>query len=369
MKKFVACLVAGSLTWLLGMELTAQESSTSFKTIATIAGNGSGDAPVRKGRATQLPLSNPFGVQPESDGSLVVVSYDRHVLHRLEPTYTRMEWIAGSGERGLSGRDGELPDKVDMNQPHEIQIDAQGNIYVADTMNHRVGMIDRVTGRWKNIAGTGEPGFGGDDGPATQAAINQAYSIALDAPLLFLADLKNHRVRQINLETGVISTICGTGEKALPKDGGLAIEQPLAGPRSLAVDQENLWIVLREGNSVWRIDRADGRLYHVAGTGKKGFTGDGGSALQATFAGPKGIAVDPGVAVYVADTENHAIRCVDLITKKITTIVGDGSAGFNGDGDELVKRRLNRPHGVCLLPSGELLIGDSENHRLRILRR
>ncbi|HBE70538.1 MAG TPA: hypothetical protein DDW52_20525, partial [Planctomycetaceae bacterium] len=166
---------------------------------------------------------------------------------------------------------------------------------------------------------------------------------------------------------GEVQTICGDGRQALPGEGEVAKTQPLAGPRSLAVDKENLWIVLREGNSVWRIDRSTMRIHRVAGTGKKGYSGDGQRALDATFRGPKGIAVDPGVAVYVADTENHAIRRIDLNSGIVTTTVGTGEAGFNGDGDELAKRKLNRPHGVCLLPTGELLIGDSENHRVRML--
>ncbi len=255
-----------------------------------------------------------------------------------------------------------------LNAPHEVQVDADGNVYVADTMNHRVGVIEAGTGRWRVVAGTGKSGFSGDSGPASEALLNQAYSIALDGTRLLIADLGNHRIRSVDLRSGIITTICGTGEKKLPVNGGLAKEQPLAGPRSLAVDSENIWIVLREGNSVWRIDRSN-RIYHVAGTGDKGFTGDGADARQATLNGPKGIVVDPGVAAYIADTENHAIRAVHFASGQMTTIAGSpvGTAGFSGDGDELDMRLLKRPHGLCLLRSGELAIGDSENHRVRLL--
>ncbi len=293
-----------------------------FKTISTIAGNGKTGDPVEKGRALEVPLSNPFGVQPEPDGALVIASYDQHVLYRLEPSYGRLERIAGVGKPGFSGRDGDRPLQIAMNQPHEVQVDKAGNIYVADTMNHRVGMIEVSTGRWKNVAGNGEAGMDGDLGPAVAAKLNQAYSIVIEGNDLFIADLRNHRIRRVDLHSGVIDTVCGTGERGLPTNGALAIEQPLAGPRSLAADRDNLWIVLREGNSIWRIDRADKCIYHVAGTGEKGFTGDGGSAKLATFSGPKGITVDPGVAVYVADTENHAIRRIDLTRGLISTVVG-----------------------------------------------
>ncbi len=341
-----------------------------FRTIKTIAGSGQ-VAPVRQqGRADELSLTNPFGIQREADDSLIIASFDQHVLYRLDPTHTRLQVIAGTGKAGLSGRDGDFSLKVMMHAPHEVQIDADGNVYVADTMNHRVGMVEASTGRWKSIAGTGQAGFQGDGGLAAEALLDQAYSIAIDGDALFIADLGNHRVRQVSLRTGKIQTICGTGQKKSPSHGGRAVTEPLAGPRSLAVDPQNLWIVLREGNSVWRIDRQDGRIFHVAGRGDKGFSGDGGDARQATFNGPKGIAVDPGIAIYVADTENHAIRRVDLGSGVISTVAGSpqGQAGFNGDGDEPTQRLLKRPHGVCLLPSGELVIGDSENHRVRLLK-
>ena len=338
------------------------------KKIATIAGNGKTGQPAEQGRGLEIPLSNPFGVQTEKDGSLIIASYDQHVIYRMDASYRGMRLIAGSGNAGLSGKNGDRPTSVDLNQPHEVQIDAAGNIYIADTMNHRVGMIEAATGRWKNIAGTGEKGFSGDGGQASQATLDQAYSIAVDGTQLFIADLQNQRIRVVDLGTGVITTVCGNGQKEMPVDGGLANQQPLKGPRSLAVDAENIWIVLREGNSVWRIDRADNRIYHVAGASEKGYSGDGGNAKLATFAGPKGIAVDPRTALYIADTENHAIRKIDLGSGKISTLVNaTGKAGFNGDGIELRERQLARPHGVCVLPDGDLLIGDSENHRLRMV--
>lgn len=341
---------------------------TYFRRVTTIAGNGNGGEATEKGRAMESPLSNPFGVQRESDGSLIIASFDTHVVYRLDSTYRMLETIAGTGKAGLTGRQGDIPTKIQLNRPHEIQIDSGGSIFIADTSNHRVGRIDADTGRWYPVAGSGEKGFSGDGAKATEAKLNEAYSIVVDGQDLFIADLQNHRIRHVDLDSGIIQTICGTGEKRVPVDGGLAIEQPLAGPRSLAADDENLWIVLREGNSVWRMDRSSGRIYHVAGTQSRGFTGDGKDAKLATFSGPKGITVDPNVALYIADTENHAIRRIDLQSGIITTVMGKpGKAGFNGDGDQVAGRLLARPHGVCLLPNGDLLVGDSENHRLRLL--
>ena len=340
----------------------------SFRKVTTIVGNGKiGPAP-EMGVALLVPISNPFGVQPEKDGSLILASYDQHAVYRLDSSYRKIDRIVGTGNKGLSGREGDRPLQVDLNQPHEVQVDDQGNIYVADTMNHRVGVVEAESNRWRTIAGTGKAGFSGDAGPGSKAMINQAYSIALHRGSLFIADLQNHRIRSLDLKSGIIQTICGTGEKAMPTDGKPALGQPLMGPRSLAVDEDNLWIVLREGNSVWRIDRHTLRIHHVAGTGKKGFSGDGADAAKCTFKGPKGIAVDPGIALFIADTENHAIRRIDLNTRRVTTIMGaSAEKGFNGDGDQVQRRQLARPHGVCLLSDGSLLVGDSENHRLRLL--
>lgn len=340
-----------------------------FRGLRTIAGNGESSRARDMAPALETSLSNPFGVQPSPDGSLIITSFDQHVVYRLDPSHNRLERICGTGTAEHSGTGGEHPTNVALNQPHELQIDAQGNIFVADTANHRVGKIDAATGRWSVVAGTGVAGFSGDRHRATDAQLDQAYSIALDDQDLYIADLGNHRIRHVNLRSGVIDTICGTGERGVPGDGLPALNQPLAGPRSLAVDTNFLWIVLREGNSVWKIDRRDGKIYHVAGTGEKGFSGDDGEARLARLNGPKGIAVQPEIAAYIADTENHAIRRIDLRSGRIATVVGSpqGQGGFNGDGDNLTQRLLSRPHGVCLLPSGALIIGDSENHRLRLV--
>ncbi len=266
-------------------------AAAQFSRIETIAGNGTRGPAETRGRALSVSLSNPFGVQPMADGALVVASFDQHVVYRLTPDFKALHRIAGTGESGQSDCRDQDPRKVQFNQPHELQVDAQGNIFVADTLNHRVGMISAGDGRWRCIAGTGRRGFSGDGGPAVRADLDQAYSIAVWNEELWICDLGNHRIRHVDLKTGMIRTISGTGIRALPADGALAADQPLAGPRSVAVDADNLWVVLREGNSVWRIARDTGRIYHVAGTGEKGMSGDGGDARLATFRGPKGIAV------------------------------------------------------------------------------
>jgi sugar lactone lactonase YvrE len=262
-----------------------------------------------------------------------------------------------------------------MNEPYEIRFDADGNLYVVEMQNHIVRRINAKTKQIVTIAGTGEAGFGGDGGAATAAQLKQPHSIALspdaraDRGSLYIADIGNHRIRRVDLATGEIETIAGTGEAKLPVAGNAARGKPVVGPRALFVTGDTLWVALREGHSVWQIDLPSGKWKHIAGTGKQGFTGDGGPAADATFNGPKGITVDAHGNVYVVDTENQAIRRIDAKTGVITTIAGFGpkARGFAGDEGDATRAKLDRPHGICVDATGIVYIGDTNNHRVRAI--
>jgi sugar lactone lactonase YvrE len=222
-----------------------------------------------------------------------------------------------------------------------------------------------------SIAGTaGLHGFAGDGGPAAGARLDHPHSIALDARgSLYIADIGNHRIRRVDLETGAMETIAGNGEKKLPRDGERARDAAVLGPRALWISGRTLWVALREGNSVWALDLDSNRWRHVAGSGERGFR-DGGR-LEARFDGPKGIAGDASGMLYVADTENQAIRRVDSRTGEVTTIAGSGPGGrgFGGDGEDARAARFGRPHGIAVGPDGTIYVADTENHRVRALRR
>ena len=187
---------------------------------------------------------------------------------------------------------------------------------------------------------------------------------------LYIADIANHRIRKVDAKTGTITTIAGNGERQQPTDGQTAAGKPMLGPRALFVDGGTLWIALREGHAVWRMDLRSGILKHIAGTGSRGFTGDGGPAKQATLDGPKGIAIGPDKFVYVADTENHAVRKIDLASGNISTIAGSGPQhkGGSGDGGLATAATMDRPHGICVGPDGAVYIGDTLNHRVRRIK-
>ncbi len=298
-------------------------------------------------------LGNPFGVEVAGD-AIWITTVDDSCIWKCDRNGKSFQRIAGNGTQGYSGDNGPAVE-AQFNWPHEVRVDADGNLIVADTRNHVIRMIDGESRTVTTLAGNGQAGFAGDGKRGAAVKFNQPHSVILDGQGgVLVADTKNHRLRRIDISTGIVSTIAGTGEKKLPSDGADAATAPLFGPRSLAVDRSSIWLVLREGNSVWRIDRNSGTIHHVAGTGKKGHGGDGGLPTQATFNGPKGIAIDDRGRVLVVDTENHAVRMIDLQANTITTPLGNKSP---------LRMKLKRPHGIAATSSG-FLLGDSEMHRV-----
>jgi DNA-binding beta-propeller fold protein YncE len=338
------------------------------QSVQTIAGTGvagfSGDG----GPGTTAQVNNPYGLVVGPDGALYFCEVDNHRVRRLDLKTKRISTVAGSGEKGYSG-DGGPALKAALNQPYEVRFDKQGNLFFAEMQNHVVRRVDAKTHIITTVAGIGKPGFGGDGGPAAQAQLRQPHSIAFDPEgRLLICDIGNNRIRRVDLSTGMIDTWAGTGEKKPAIDGAPLAGAPLNGPRAVDVDpQGNLYLVLREGNAVYRIDPKAGRIFYLAGTGEKGYTGDGGAAKEAKLNGPKGISWAPDGSLYIADTESHVIRRIDLKTGLIRTVAGTGERGDGPDGDPL-KCKLSRPHGIFVARDGTIYIGDSESHRIRVLQ-
>src|SRR5260370_1182668 len=218
------------------------------------------------------------------------------------------------------------------------------------------------------IAGTGVAGFSGDGGPGVAGQVNNPYGLVVGPDgALYFCEVGNHRVRRLDMKTHRLSTVAGTGTKGYSGDGGPAAGTPLNGPRAVDLDpQGNLYLALREGNTVLRIDSKAGKIYHLAGTGEKGYSGDGGPAKLAKLNGPKGISYSSDGGVYIADTESHTIRRIDLKSGVITTVLGTSERGDGPDGDPL-KCKLARPHGVYV-HKGVVDVAHSEAHRLLALK-
>ncbi len=293
-------------------------------------------------------VNNPYGLKTGPDGALYICEIGNHRVSRLD-----------LGTRSLSTIvDGQK-------EPYEVAFDQEGNLLFVDMPAHVVRRVDRKTLAVATIAGTGTPGFSGDDGPATQAKLHNPHSIAVhpDGRLL-ICDIGSNRIRGVDLKTGTISTFAGTGDRSATADGAPIATASLNGPRAIDFDAAgNLYVVLREGNAVLRLE--GGRFHHIAGTGDKGYSGDGGDAKLAKLSGPKAISCASDGSVYIADTESHTIRRIDR-AGIITTVVGTGERGDGPTGDPL-KCKLSRPHGVFASKSGAVYIGDSESHRVRVL--
>lgn len=311
-------------------------------------------------------VNNPYGLLFGPDRALYFCDLDNQRIRRLDLTTLRTTAVAGNGQRAYAGDGGPATDGS-LNMPHEIQFDSRGNLYMAERDNHVVRKVDAKTHIISTLAGTGVAGFSGDGGPAAKAQLRQPHSIAVDpSGHLLICDIGNLRIRRVNLSTGTIETFAGTGERQPTPDGAPLTGTPLNGPRTIAFDRDgSLYLALREGNAIVRIDPKTRTIHHVAGTGEAGYTGDGGPARSAKLGGPKGLAYSPG-QLYVADTENHVIRRIDLKTGIITTVLGTGT---KGDGPEPEPRqcKLLRPHGV-FVDRGVLYVADSENHRIRVVK-
>ena len=337
------------------------------KAVHTIVGTGVSGSAGDGGPGEKAQVGNPFGVVIGPDGALYICEVDTHRVRRLDLETKLISTVAGSGRKGYAG-DGGPALEADLNEPYEIRFAANGDVYFVEMRNNIVRKVDAATGTISTVAGTGEAGYSGDGGPAVEAQLHDPHSIELDGQgSLYIADIGNHRVRRVDLTTGLISTFAGTGEQAPTPDGAPLDGTPLNGPRAIAFDRDgDMFLALREGNAVYRIAMKEKTLHHLAGTGEMGYAGDGGPARQALLSGPKGISVGPE-GIYIADTESHTIRRIDLTSGVIETVAGDGSRHDGPDGDPLACG-LARPHGVFVGADGAVYIGDSENHRVRVVR-
>jgi len=335
--------------------------------IVTFAGTGRAGYAGDSKPATQAQLDNPFGIVRGPDGGLYLCDTNNHVIRKVSSD-GMISTVAGSGKRGYAG-DGGPATQAELNEPYEVRFDRQGHLFFVERLNHTVRRVDARTHTISTVAGTGKAGFAGDGGPAVKASLKEPHSIQFDRHGdLFICDIGNHRIRKVEMKTGIISTFAGTGEQAATPDGARIDGTPLNGPRAIDFDPSgNLWLALREGNAVYKLDLKAGTIHHLAGAGKKGFTGNGGPAKLATLSGPKGLSVGPDGNIYLADTESHTIRMIDVVKQTMELIAGTGERGDGPEGDPLACK-MSRPHGVFVDSDGSIFIGDSEAHRVRVLR-
>jgi DNA-binding beta-propeller fold protein YncE len=350
-------VVAVAAVLLLG---GAEDPSRSGR-VVLVAGGGNGQD---GGPADRAKLESPFGVAFDAKGTMYFVEMTGHRVRKVGPDGT-IATMAGTGRKGDAGDSGPATE-AEFNGMHSLAVTKDGDVYIADTWNNRVRKIDGRTGRIATTAGTGHKGFSGDGGPATKADFGGVYCLALDEPgqMLYVADLDNRRIRVVDLKSGIVSTVAGNGRKGVPDDGADARSAPLVDPRAVAIDGHGLLYILeRSGNALRVVDRA-GKIRTVAGTGRQGDSGDGGDARQATLNGPKHLCVDAKGNVLIADTENHRIRIYNPGNGTIQNVAGTGRKGTAGLGQMPGEAELAQPHGVTIGPDGAIYIADSSNHRI-----
>lgn len=335
--------------------------------IRTVVGTGEAGYTGDGGPATEATLREPFLCAFDQAGNLFFCEARNHIVRRVDAATGVVTTVAGTGEQGYSG-DGGPGTAATMNEPYSLEVDSDGAIYIVDRLNAAVRKVDGATGIITTVAGTGEPGYSGDGGPGHEARLREPNDCFLDGRGgLLIADIQDQRIRRLDLATGVINTFAGNGEKVRGGDGMPATQASILGARAVCMDSRgNTFIAEREGNGV-RIVTAGGIMGTVAGAdAERGYIGDGGPALAATWGAPKAIRCDANDNIIVVDTENHAIRRIDANTGIVTTIAG-GELGGHGDGGLATDAGMDRPHGCGIAADGSIYVADSNNHRVRVV--
>src|SRR5438309_3827417 len=376
--------------------------------ITTVAGTGlagySGDG----GRATQAQLHQPTGTAIDATGNLYIADAANNRVRKVSP-WGIITTAIGTGSAGYSGDNG-LASLARVNHPAGVTFDKSGNLYLADS-NNRVVRRMSTNGIITTVAGNGTGGFSGDGGPATSAQLSWPLDVTLDSSggLRSADNGCNNRIRRVC--QGMIATVAGSGTAGLSGDRGPAVRAQLSEPIGVAVDGTTTYIADTQSEVVRAVDgagtittvigtdaglnfptglavdgnhtlyvadswnnrvlsrRADGTVAVVAGSGVRGYAGDGGQASAAQLNDPSGLAVDASLDLYIADSGNNVVRVVDQ-SGQIATTVGTGSATDAthplGDGGPATAATLNNPTGVAVAPRG-LLIADRNNQRIRLV--
>jgi sugar lactone lactonase YvrE len=343
-------------------------------TISTLAGNrGEGFS---NGPALSAAFNQPVATVVDHLGNLYIADSANHAVRKLDRA-GQVTTLAGNGTAGFSGDRGQAG-AARLNHPVSVTVDGAGNVYIADRLNHRIRKVD-TQGVISTVAGNGQAGYGGDQGQASAASLNQPWDVAIDsAGNLYIADSANHAIRKV-APGGIITTVAGIGQPGLSGDGGPANRARLHQPLGVAVDGAgNLFIADAYNHRIRQVS-PDGTIYTVAGSGfselsNGGFDGDNGPATTARLFYPFDLALAPDGGLYVADTNNQRIRKLTPLAAApaplIRTFAGSGEigaqgGGFAGDGGPAAQAKFKVVSGLALDAENNLYVADSANHRVR----
>jgi hypothetical protein len=332
-------------------------------TITAVAGTGANGFGGDNGPATAAVISSPEGVAVDSNGNLFIADAANHRVREVTSSGI-ITTVAGNGGNG-SGGDGGPATAAQLASPVGVAVDNNGDLFIVDQDTNTVRKVVLSTGQISTVAGNGTPGFSGDNGPAVAAQLSFPEGVAVDSSgNLYIADTLNNVIRKVT-PSGTITTVVGTGTLGSAGDGGQATSAELANPFGITVDNQGDLFIADFANSRIRKVNSSGIISTVAGNGSQGFSGDGGSATAAALNNPSSVAVDKNGNLFIADINNNLIR--EVTSGIITTVAGNGSQGFGGDGGAGTSAKLFFPQGVAVDGNGDLFIADLGNRRVRVV--
>ncbi len=343
-------------------------TTTYAQNISTVAGNGSQGYAGDGSAATSANFFNPSGVAVDGSNNIYIVDAGNQRIRKVSASTGIISTIAGNGTKAYGG-DGSTATSANLNNPSGVAVDDSGNIYIADVNNHRIRKVNTSTGIISTVAGNGTLGYGGDGSTATSANLNYPSGIAVDdSGNIYIADEYNYRIRKVSASTGIISTVAGNGAYGYGGDGSAATSANLYNPNRVAVDVSgNIYIADQVNYRIRKVSASIGIITTVAGNGTYGYGGDGSAATSAKLSNSNGVAVDGSGNIYIADIYNNRIRKVSASTGIITTVAGNGAYGYGGDGSAATSANLYNPNGVVVDSSGNLYIADTYNNRIRLV--
>jgi sugar lactone lactonase YvrE len=354
-------------TFILSSTASSVYKLDSSGRLTVVAGTGLQTTTGDGGPAIQASFNNPVGLAVDPAGNLLIAEWSQGYIRKINMATGIITTLAGTGVSGFSGDNGPAA-QAQLSNPQGVAVDSLGNIYISDTSNNRIRRIDAVSGNITTIAGNGSTGFAGDNGPATAASLNTPLGIAVDvAGNVYFVDHLNYRIRRIDSQSGIITTYAGNGAAGFVGDGGPATGASfnLIGfgvPAQLAFDSsDNLFVADQFNQRIREIDAATGTISTVAG-GQYGSGGDGGPALSAQLSDPSGVVIDAKRNIVIGDNDNDRVRLVSAQTSTITTVAGNGTIG---DGGPAVNAVLSFPQGVAVGKTGNVLIADSSESLIR----